>query len=90
MNVENEEGNDNANRWQGKGGRIYNFINCLWDVFSGWEWDKVDSSVLLGDCMVPVAKELAFLFCGSLVSFSAHMYFFHSVSSTSFLSTIGK
>jgi len=88
---EENEANGNINEiqnWQGKDGIIYNFTNTLVSVFSGWEWDKVDSSVLLKSCMLPLVKELGLLFCCSLFTFSVQSYIFPYVSSTSFLSNI--
>ena len=52
------EGNGNEQRWQGRSGRISSFWKCLWLAFSRWEWDRVDSDVLLANCALPVFKGL--------------------------------
>lgn len=95
MNVNENNAQEEANAnieqglcWQGKDGRIYNFINSLVDILVCWEWDKVDSTVLLRNCMLPISKELGLLFFGSLFTFFTHMYIFPYISSTSFLSSI--
>lgn len=94
MNVNENNANEaNANighHWQGRDGRIYNFIICLISVISGWEWDEVDSTILLGECMLPIAKEIGLLFCGSLFGFLTYIYCCPGISSTSFLIRIGK
>merc|ERR1711862_623283 len=77
-------GNDNNNdedevivnegtmqKWQGKDGRIYIFVDTLVNIFSKWEWEKVDSTLLLHNCMIPFVRELGLFFCISLLTLIA-------------------
>eukprot|EP00977_Amphora_coffeiformis_P013576 scaffold3586_cov164-Amphora_coffeaeformis.AAC.27 len=48
-------------RWQGKHGRLASFYETLWRVLYRWEWDKVDGTVLLSQCALPVSFELALI-----------------------------
>eukprot|EP00588_Corethron_pennatum_P019364 CAMPEP_0194321386 /NCGR_PEP_ID=MMETSP0171-20130528/17607_1 /TAXON_ID=218684 /ORGANISM="Corethron pennatum, Strain L29A3" /LENGTH=1219 /DNA_ID=CAMNT_0039079259 /DNA_START=51 /DNA_END=3710 /DNA_ORIENTATION=+ len=54
-----------SQRWQGPNGAVARAANCLWDVLSSWEWDKVDPEVLLDGCAYPVAKNLCVAAAGS-------------------------
>lgn len=94
-------GNDNNNdedevivnegtmqKWQGKDGRIYIFIDTLVNIFSKWEWEKVDSTLLLQNCMIPFVRELGLFFCISLFTFIAHSLMFPFISSSSVIGRI--
>ena len=48
-------------RWQGKHGRVASFYESLWRVLYHWEWDSVDSTVLLNQCANPVVFELLWI-----------------------------
>lgn len=40
--------------WQGKEGKIGQFLDVITQVMSQWEWDKVDPQVLLKETLYPV------------------------------------
>ena len=57
---------DNGNghlslQWQGRHGRLASFYDTLLDIVFLWEWDKLDSTVLLSQCAVPVLIELGWI-----------------------------
>ncbi len=45
-------------KWQGKFGSIYNYFNLLSSIFLHQEYDKIDSHILLHECVYPVTREL--------------------------------
>jgi len=51
-----EQATDN---WQGKQGRIARFFSIWESVLFDWEWDKVDSVVLMKECAIPIVKQAA-------------------------------
>lgn len=55
--------------WQGKNGKIGNFVRAVTDVISGWEWDKVDHVTILQECTFPVAQQLVTSLGGSYLIF---------------------
>jgi RING-variant domain len=44
--------------WQGKHGRVARFVEALGSILVGFEYDKVDATVLLHDCVVPLTITL--------------------------------
>ena len=48
-------------RCQGKHGRVASFYTSLWRVLYHWEWDRVESTVFLSQCALPVAFELGWI-----------------------------
>ena len=67
-------------RWQGKHGRVASFYETLWRVLCHWEWDKVDGTVLLSQCALPVSFELALVVFGSQGSLLLCMWRFPGLS----------
>lgn len=44
--------------WQGKEGAISRAFESIKVFILGWEWDKVDKELLLGDCAYPILRHL--------------------------------
>eukprot|EP00529_Nitzschia_sp_RCC80_P006381 CAMPEP_0113525002 /NCGR_PEP_ID=MMETSP0014_2-20120614/46504_1 /TAXON_ID=2857 /ORGANISM="Nitzschia sp." /LENGTH=1473 /DNA_ID=CAMNT_0000423125 /DNA_START=65 /DNA_END=4486 /DNA_ORIENTATION=+ /assembly_acc=CAM_ASM_000159 len=55
--------------WQGKHGRVSRYYHTWKSILDGWQWDRVDKTVLLDDFTRPVAKHLASSLLGSFLSF---------------------
>jgi len=45
--------------WQGEQGRIARFFSIWKSVLLNWEWDQVDSAVLMKECSVLIVKQAA-------------------------------
>lgn len=64
--------------WQGKHGRVGRFVDVWKSICFDFEWDKVDSGILLNDCAVPVTTMLLWTLAFPLAvlgfSFRRHSY----------------
>merc|ERR1712071_507183 len=45
-------------QWQGRNGKIGVFVRVIINIFSNWEWDKVDREILLDEVLVPITMQL--------------------------------
>lgn len=63
--------NDNLppqDTWQGEHGHMALFWNIWNSVWTNWEWDKVDRTVLLDNVAIPVARQLLYVTTTALCS----------------------
>jgi E3 ubiquitin-protein ligase MARCH6 len=84
-NVDNDagedwEGDNVGLGWQGKFGRMSYFYGTWKSVLTGWEWDKVDESVLLYQCAFPVAYSVALVGCLGLLTLGLCIWCFPLLS----------
>merc|ERR1719203_39444 len=76
QNAPDQNGEGTQDTRRGRNGKAANFVNTMIDVLERWEWEKVDSTVLIRNCLLPIAMELAICInCSFLMFVFVHYVF---------------